>query len=278
MEPGRASRRLPGRLLESIDEAMRLALTTALGAMSDLLAEARAAAERHGVPLLERRERPLAEVAGLARAEALVVLAVRGVALFVAGTEHRYQPGMGTLRAKRLVLGETATGDPFLMAAGLRPGDAVLDCTLGLGADALVAAEAVGPAGRVLGLEASPALAVWVSEGLRRLPFPAARRVEVRCCEHGAFLRGLPDRSFDIVVFDPMFRHARAQEPAFDVVRRLADPRPLQQAALEQARRTARRWVVVKDGVPGWDLARLGLTPLPSKRGAKRLYARVAPA
>jgi 16S rRNA (guanine1516-N2)-methyltransferase len=36
--------------------------------------------------------------------------------------------------------------------------------------------------------------------------------------------------------------------------------------------------VLVKDGTPGWDLARLGLVPLPSARGAKRLYARALPA
>ncbi len=106
---------------------------------------------------------------------------------------------------------------------------------------------------------------------------PAARRIEVRCLEHGALLSALPDRCFDVVVFDPMFRRARAQAPAFDVVRRFADPRPLEAAVLEQARRVARRWVVVKDGAPGWDLARLGLTPLPSKRGARRLYARLPP-
>ena len=39
----------------------------------------------------------------------------------------------------------------------------------------------------------------------------------------------------------------------------------------------ARRWVLVKDGAPGWDLARLGLTPLPSARGAHRYYARLPP-
>jgi hypothetical protein len=33
--------------------------------------------------------------------------------------------------------------------------------------------------------------------------------------------------------------------------------------------------VVVKDGAPGWDLARLGLVPLASARGAHRYYARV---
>ena len=52
----------------------------------------------------------------------------------------------------------------------------------------------------------------------------------------------------------------------------------LEPDALARARRVARRWVVVKDGAPGWDLARLDLAPLPSARWAKRLYARVGPA
>jgi ubiquinone/menaquinone biosynthesis C-methylase UbiE len=190
---------------------------------------------------------------------------------------------MGYLRMKRALdrlagRPQAATDrDPFLEAAALLPGDAVLDCTLGLGADALVAAAAVGPAGRVAGLEASPALAAWVAEGLARLPDEPARRVEVRAADHLAALAALPPRSFDVVVFDPMFRHARAEPGGFDVVRRLADPRPLDPAALAAARRVARRAVVVKDGAPGWDLARLGLTPLPSARGAHRYYARLEP-
>jgi 16S rRNA (guanine1516-N2)-methyltransferase len=190
---------------------------------------------------------------------------------------------MGWLRAKRArarLRGGVAdpTGhDPFLDAAGIREGDAVLDCTLGLGADALVAAVAAGPSGRVLGVEASPALAAWVAEGLRRLGDGAADRVEVQAGDHAAVLSALAPASFDVVVFDPMFRHARAGPAGFDVVRRLADPRPLSPGALREARRVARRWVVVKDGAPGWDLARLGLAPLPSARGAHRYYARVPP-
>jgi hypothetical protein len=35
----------------------------------------------------------------------------------------------------------------------------------------------------------------------------------------------------------------------------------------------ARRGVLVKDGTPGWDLARLSLAPLDGRRGAERLYA-----
>jgi hypothetical protein len=60
------------------------------------------------------------------------------------------------------------------------------------------------------------------------------------------------------------------------VVRALADARPLTAEAVAQARRVARRWVLVKDGAPGWDLARLGLTPLASARGAHRYFARLA--
>jgi hypothetical protein len=127
----------------------------------------------------------------------------------------------------------------------------------------------------VVALEGSPALAAWVAEGLARFADPAARRVEVRAGDHAAALAALADRSFDVVVFDPMFRSSRAEPGGFEAVRALADPRPLSREALDRARRVARRWVVVKDGAPGWDLARLGLVPLPSARGAHRYYARV---
>ncbi|HEU4383818.1 MAG TPA: class I SAM-dependent methyltransferase [Anaeromyxobacteraceae bacterium] len=255
---------------------MRLAVTTAPRPDATLAGRARAVAARHGLPCLERDGRPLRALASAAGAEALLVLG-RAAALFIDGRERCWNPGMGALRARRLLQGERGrpTGDPFLAAADFRPGETVLDCTLGIGADALVAAAAVGAKGRVLGLEASAPLAALVEEGLRLLPHPAARRVEVRLADHRSFLAAAPERSFDVVVFDPMFREARAQNPSFDLVRRLGDPRPLSPEALARARRVARRCVVVKDGAPGWDLARLGLVPLPSTRGARRLYARV---
>ncbi len=257
-----------------------LAVTTPLRPSAAEEAEARAAAARHGLPYVAQGRRAVAEALRAAGADALLVLSPRGALLVAEGAEHRWSAGMGLLRAKRLGTSggpaDPAARDPFLDAAGLREGDLVLDCTVGLGADALVAATAVGPRGRVVGLESSPALAAWVAEGLRRLDHPAAGRIEIRAADHALALAELPERSFDVILFDPMFRHAQAEPAGFDVVRRLADPRPLSSAALARARRVARRWVVVKDGAPGWDLARLGLAPLPSARGAHRYYARVA--
>ena len=251
---------------------MRLAVTTPFRPTPGALAAARKAALRRALPFQPRATRSLAEVAVAAGVEALLVLGGHA-SLWVEGTEQRWHPGMGGLRAKRLLQGERVTGDSFLEAARLRPGDAVLDCTLGLGADALVAAAAVGPGGRVVGLESSPLLAAWAGEGFARLPGEAATRVEVIAPDHAAWLAGAPDLGFDVVVFDPMFRHARPAAPGFDLLRRLGDARPLSRAALDRARRVARRGVLVKDGTPGWDLARLGLAPMDGKRGAERLYA-----
>lgn len=261
--------------------SVRLAVTTVLRPSPDEERAALEAAGRRGLPFAARGGRALTRVAAAAGADALLVLSPSRAVLVVGGRESVWSPGMGLLRARRararLLRGpaDPTTHDPFLEASGIREGDAVLDCTLGLGADALVAAVAAGERGRVLGIESSPALAAWTGEGLLRAGDPAARRIEVRAADHAEALAALPDRSFDVVVFDPMFRHARAEPAGFDVVRRLADPRPLSRGALDRARRVARRWVVVKDGAPGWDLARLGLAPLPSARGAHRYYARV---
>jgi 16S rRNA (guanine1516-N2)-methyltransferase len=251
---------------------VRLAVTTPLAPTPAADDAAREAAGRRGLPFVRRGNLSLAELAGEAGVDALLVLGAHA-SLWVEGVEERWHPGMGALRAKRLAIGERVTGDTFLAAARLRPGDLVLDCTIGLGADALVAATAVGSAGRVVGLESSPAIAAWTGEGFARLPGEAASRVRVECADHEAWLAAAPDRAFDVVVFDPMFRRARPATPGFDFLRRLADPRPLARSSLDQARRVARRGVLVKDGTPGWDLARLSLAPLDGRRGADRLYA-----
>jgi len=261
---------------------VKIAVTTPLLPSAADEATARAAAARHGLPFAPRGRSALEDVRAAAGADGMLVLSRSASVLDLQGDEHRWSPGMAALRVKwlrrlRAGLPVPATRrDPFLAACSLGEGDRVLDATVGLGADALVAAEAVGPGGRVVGLESVEALAAWVAEGLERLCDPAARRVEVLAADHSDFLATQPDGSFDVVVFDPMFRTARPAPGGFDAVRRLADARPLSPRAVAQARRVARRWVVVKDGAPGWDLARLGLTPLASARGAHRYYARVA--
>lgn len=147
-------------------ERVHLVVTTVLGAEADERAAAEAAARRHGLALQVRHDRSLAMIARDTGAEAVLVLGRRRSALWLDGREHVWHAGMGELRLRRMQRGERTTRDAFLEAAALRPGDAVLDATLGLGMDALVAAGAVAPGGRVVAVESSPALAALVCEGL----------------------------------------------------------------------------------------------------------------
>eukprot|EP00966_Prymnesium_polylepis_P207626 4809377-Prymnesium_polylepis.1 len=57
----------------------------------------------------------------------------------------------------------------------------------------------------------------------------------------------MPSGSADVVYFDPMFRRPTKSSTAFDVLRTLAHKDSLSHEALAQARRVARRAVVVMD-------------------------------
>ena len=91
------------------------------------------------------------------------------------------------IRIKRLLQGES---DPYLVAGNITTGSTVLDCTLGLGADAIVASSTVGECGRVVALEDNRFLAFLVAHGLSTWEdgensiIQAMRRVEVKCMHH----------------------------------------------------------------------------------------------
>lgn len=97
-------------------------------------------------------------------------------------------------------------------AAQLQLGDSVLDCTLGLAADAMLAAYTVGEAGRVVGLEANPNVAFIVRQGMQaydtsELPLTACmRHIEVIQSEAVRYLKTLPDNAFDVVYMDQCLR------------------------------------------------------------------------
>lgn len=157
--------------------------------------------------------------------------------------------------------------DPFIEALGLKKGMSVLDCTLGLATDALVAAYAVGPSGRVLGLEAVPVIAGMTSWGLRSLAdgemearaetVAAAGRIQVLQANHRQLLRNLPAKSFDIVYFDPMFRHAKQASVGIRSLRDFAEHQPLVAESLTEALRVARSRVVFKEANGSGEFGRL---------------------
>jgi ubiquinone/menaquinone biosynthesis C-methylase UbiE len=85
-------------------------------------------------------------------------------------------------------------GNPFALGP-IRPGDAVLDLGCGAGFDAFVAAQLVGPTGRVVGIDLSPEMIAVAEAGLREAKFP---QIEFQVAQVEAL--SFPDASFDVAL------------------------------------------------------------------------------
>jgi 16S rRNA (guanine1516-N2)-methyltransferase len=229
-------------------------------------AEARELAERFGLRAEARAGRTIEGLLRDAGGAPVLVLASRRADLHEHGRRYRATVGMAFLRMLRARRGEP---DPLTSLADLRPGDAVVDATLGLGGDALVAVHATKA--RVVGLESNGVIAAFTQAALRRLPSAAreaGKLVHIVLAEHREWLRDQPSGSFDVVLFDPMFRRAGDAAPLFALLRDHAEYAALDAATLQEARRVARRGVLVKDAARGEELQRLGLVPRLSRRSA----------
>jgi hypothetical protein len=166
----------------------------------------------------------------------------------------------------------------MIQAMSLQAGDTVLDCTLGLGTDAIVASYVSGPLGRVTGLESSNLIAYIVGRGLKTYRFEdeditmAMHRVEVVHSNHKDYLASLSPCSYDVVYFDPMFRLPRRHSPAMDAIRAIANPNPIDCETVALALRTCRKRVVMKERRWSKEFDLLGFRDIRGGRYAPVVY------
>ena len=185
-----------------------LAVTTSDRNDPTLRESARRAAAELGLPYLPRTHKVPLQQLLRDQARAVVVFEAGAVSLVDGQGVLRFSPGLAHLRIKQLDHG--VAEDMLVRHAGIKEGDRILDCTVGLAADAQVAARLAGPTGSVLALEKSPALYLLVRYGLQTLPrHPRSSPIEVVHADAAEFLRAQPDASFDVVLIDPMFERTR---------------------------------------------------------------------
>ncbi|MEW9667728.1 class I SAM-dependent methyltransferase [Ammoniphilus sp. 3BR4] len=239
-------------------------VTTSQKETQTLTDKARALAAQIQGTFIPRKERSIERFYEEEETDQFLVITKKRIQWYAKGKEKPFffHPGMATVRIKRLLGGDN---DIMIQACQLRNGDSFLDCTMGLGADSLVASFAVGEEGRVTGIESEPIIALLVEQGLQALEeFPeldeAARRIEVMCSHHLDVLRKLPDKSYDIVYFDPMFRQGILESDSLQVLRGYANPTPLDIQAVNEARRVAKRRIVLKERRDSGEFERLGIS------------------
>ncbi|MFD0670282.1 class I SAM-dependent methyltransferase [Cohnella sp. GCM10027633] len=223
---------------------------------------AKALAKEWGTDYVPRQQHSIARLSRMRDDSDVAVVGPREVKLVPAdGPPLFFHPSMALVRLKRLLEGGI---DTLVEISGTRPGDVVLDCTAGLCADALVFSFAVGPQGRVVALEASPIVHAIVREGLKLydtgLPEVdrAMRAVRPVLASYESYLKQQEDDSVDIVYFDPMFERPVDASSSLEPLRARAHMGPLTDEAVSEARRVARRSIVLKDHRGSGQFERLG--------------------
>ncbi len=244
------------------------------GRNSGLQWQARAWAQGFNVPYLRRGgSGSLEELCRKHGLDALLVATKLGPHVFTEEGRFFFHPSMADLRLKHIAAGE---GDHLLEALSLKPGTRVLDCTLGLASDALVASYAAGSSGLVVGIEASPLLAFVAARGLRDYTTgnadidAAMRRIQVRRAKAEDYLKTVQPDSFDAVYFDPMFRYGVKTSANMKPLRPIAYEKMVSAEVIGLALKAAPR-VVIKERSADF-LRSLGCTEIMGGRYSRVKY------
>lgn len=211
-------------------------------------------------------------------AKDLPLLKITKKNLFLEHQGHNlfFHPSMALLRLINILRGKK---DRFLEATQIQAGDTLLDTTMGLASDALIAAWAAGAKGKIIALECSPLIFTLVREGLAgfrslkpsavksrekeqawRELIAIASGIETVYTDHLHYLKNMPDSSIDIVYFDPMFRDTVVESSSIKPLKNWSCSEPVGEEAIEQACRVARKRVVLKERCGSSEFKRLGFT------------------
>lgn len=232
-------------------------------------------ADELSVPFIPRNDLSIDAITSNIGVAGMMVVSSKRISFVTGSTEFFFHPGLAKLRITGIKNGKT---DQMIQAMSLRTGDTLLDCTLGLGTDAIVASYVLGTQGKVTGLESSRLIAAIVERGLTTYQFEdeditlAMQRVEVVHSDHKDYLAGLPPRSYDVVYFDPMFRSPRKKSPAMDAMRAIANPNPVDQETIAMALRVCTKRVVMKERRWSTEFERVGFREIQGGKYAPVVY------
>lgn len=164
--------------------------------------QAKVWASKLDLTFVDRKKESLKKLQEMYGADYILVYGSdRIYAYFGPHQEHDFHLSMAQLRIIQIDRGK---GDHLLEAVGLDC-ESILDCTLGLGADAIVLSYALGPKASIEGVEGALPLWFITSQGLTSFLHKspkvtqALRRIQTHYGQAESFLAACPDKSKDVV-------------------------------------------------------------------------------
>lgn len=257
-------------------------VTTSQAPAQELLAYAEALAKELNAPFIHRREMSVRKLMARYGGAHILVATEQELRLYERDSMDKplvYHPSMALPKLKGMLQGNE---EALIRYSGCQPGDVVLDCTAGLCSDSLVFSLAAGADGKVIALESEQLLYIVVREGLAQYKVnvqeieQAMRRIELKLADHERYLASLPDNSVDIVYFDPMFRQPLHESSAIGAIRSMANKHALTELTIAEAKRVARKCVMLKEHSMSEEFERLGFTRCQEARGQRIAYGVIA--
>lgn len=249
---------------------MKIQLTTSYHPQPDLIKKAMRLAAELNIPFFSRSSMSMKEY--WANNALLLILEEKRLVLANKEKKLSFHPNMAKLRILNLQQGKP---DHLLKALNLIPGDTLLDCTAGLCGDALTAAWFLQSA--VTAWEADKLIYAVTQYGLANYEEKAPdlkvamHRINLHNKDYVNCLPELPEESFSVIYFDPMFDHSVKGSSTMESLRCFARTEPLTPELLNQALRAAKKRVVVKVRAGSRLLQELNC---PEVRGGR--YSRIA--
>jgi hypothetical protein len=214
------------------------------------------------VPYIERLNKTIVQIQrAMKDCETIVVYETTSRLVRPNQPDLFYHPSMGHVRIKRMLNGEI---ERMIAICDVHQGDKVIDCTAGLCSDSLVFSHAVGEQGVVIAIESNPILFAIMSDGLDNYEgevaevVEAGRRIKLLHANHFDYLSKCPDKSVEVVYFDPMFDEPLHDSQSMQPLRGLANEHQLTSLTIEQAVRVAKKRVVMKNNRGSHTFANLG--------------------
>ncbi|CYV50058.1 SAM-dependent methyltransferase [Streptococcus suis] len=215
-------------------------VTTSLGMDEGLVYRARLIASELGIEYKERKKQSVGKMLGTY--EAVLVLYKDKLILEQRGGQVLFfHPDTAMLRIK-------SGRDPLLELLG-KEKQSIIDCTMGLGSDSIVLASA---GHRVTALESSKLVHFIVSRGLQDFDSGlqevnrAMKSIQTIWTDSLTYLKGQIDKSVDVVYFDPMFSEEIKESQNLSGLSTLADRSRLTEEIVSEAKRVARKKLIIK--------------------------------